>query len=137
MSAFGSTEFEYLWLSIVLGLVQLVLATLFSVGARGLPWGLGARDETPPPVGTMGGRADRAFRNFLETFPFFLAAVLIANALGKTNSMTALGAEIYFWARLAYVPAYIFAIPVVRTLLWAAALVGIVMVLIHGVWPPA
>jgi uncharacterized MAPEG superfamily protein len=137
MGTFSSTDIEFLWLSIVLGLGQLLLATLFSVGTRGLPWGVGPRDEAAPPLGHFGGRAERAYKNFLETFPFFLGAVAIATTMGKTNAMTALGCELYFWARLAYLPAYLFAIPFVRTLLWGTAGVGIALVLIYGVWPAA
>ncbi|HEY4944421.1 MAG TPA: MAPEG family protein [Rhizomicrobium sp.] len=133
-AAFGSVEMEMLWLSIVLGIVQLLLATLFSVGARGLPWGVGARDSAAPPLGTFGGRIERAFRNFLETFVFFAAAVLIANALGKHTATSALGAQIFFWSRVAYVPAYAFGIPFVRTLIWVASLAGIGMVM-RGIWP--
>ena len=132
--AFGSVEMEMLWLSVVLGIVQLLLATLFSVGARGLPWGVGARDNPAPPMGTMGARVERAFKNFLETFVFFAAAVLIANALGKHTALSALGAQIFFWSRVAYVPVYAFGIPFVRTLIWTASLVGIGMVM-RGIWP--
>jgi uncharacterized MAPEG superfamily protein len=133
-AAFGSVEMEMLWLSIVLGLAQLLLATLFSVGRRGLPWGVGPRDMAPAPLGKPGARAERAFRNFIESFPFFLGAVLMAQALDKHTATSALGAQLYFWARVAYVPAYIFGIPVLRTLLWTASFVGILMVL-RGVWP--
>ncbi len=94
-ATFGSIEMQMLWLSIVLGLVQLVLATLFSVGKRGLPWGVGPRDEPAPPMGKFGGRIERAFKNFLETFVFFLGAVLIAQALNKHTASSALGAQIY------------------------------------------
>lgn len=135
MGTFSSVEIQMLWLSIVLGLAQLLLATLFSVGTRGLPWGLGMRDEAAAPLNKMGGRAERAFKNFLETFVFFLGAVVVASSMGKLNAWTALGAQIYFWSRLAYAPAYILGIPVVRTLLWGASLAGIVLILIYGVWP--
>jgi uncharacterized MAPEG superfamily protein len=37
---------------------------------------------------------------------------------------------LYFWARVAYVPAYAIGVPFVRTLVWAVALAGIVMVLL-------
>jgi uncharacterized MAPEG superfamily protein len=131
---FGSTEIEMLWLSIVLGLAQLILATLFSVTGRGLPWGVSTRDAPAPPLGTMGGRVERAFKNFIETFVFFAGAVLVANALGKHTAMSAIGAQIYFWSRVAYVPVYAFGIPFVRTLLWTASLIGIGMVM-RGVWP--
>jgi uncharacterized MAPEG superfamily protein len=131
---FGSVEMQMLWLSIVLGLVQLVLAVLFSLSARGLPWGAGARDEPAPPMGKTGARIERAFKNLLETFVFFAAAVLMANALGKHTAMSALGAQIYFWSRVAYLPAYAFGIPFLRTALWIASLAGIGMVM-RGVFP--
>ena len=126
---FGSVEMQMLWLSIVLGIVQLVLAVLFSLAGRGLPWGAGARDEAAPPLGKVGGRTERAFKNFLETFVFFAAAVLLANAMGKHTAGSALGAQIYFWSRLLYVPVYALGIPFVRTAIWLASIVGIGMIL--------
>lgn len=131
---FNTIEMRMLWLSIALGLVQLLLAVLFSLSARGLPWGAGARDEPAPPLGKVGGRIERAFKNFLETFVFFAAAVLMANAMGRNTPMSALGAEIYFWSRLAYLPVYAAGIPFVRTLLWIVSLIGIGMVM-RGIFP--
>ena len=71
-------------------------------------------------------------RNFLETFPIFAVAVLIAAALNRHTAMTVLGAQLYFWARVAFVPVYALGVPVVRTLVWAVSLVGIVLVLQVG-----
>ncbi|MEO9078298.1 MAG: MAPEG family protein, partial [Rhodanobacter sp.] len=68
--------------------------------------------------------------NFLETFPLFAVAVLLALALQRHDNMTVLGAQLYFWARLAYVPLYAAGIPYLRTLVWAASIAGIVLVLI-------
>jgi uncharacterized MAPEG superfamily protein len=133
-SSLGSTEMQILFCAIGLGLIQLLLAILFSVGSRGLIWAMGARDEGWPALGKIGGRIERAYKNFVETFPFFAAAVLLAYALGKHTPNSALGAEIYIWARLLYVPAYVFAIPLTRTLIWTASLVGILMVM-SAVWP--
>jgi uncharacterized MAPEG superfamily protein len=127
---FGSVEMQMLWLSIVLGLVQLVLAVLPSLAARGLPWAAGPRDEPGAALGKIGGRLERAFRNFLETFVFFAAAVLMAQALGRHGGNIGLGAQVYFWSRLAYVPAYAAGIPFLRTLLWGVSVVGIVLVLV-------
>ena len=129
MGGIGSVAMQMLWLSIVLGLVQLVMAVLPSVTARGLPWAAGPRDEPGAPIGKIGGRLERAFRNFLETFVFFVAAVLMAEVLGRHAASIGLGAQIFFWTRLAYVPAYAAGIPFLRTLLWAGSIVGIVMVL--------
>jgi uncharacterized MAPEG superfamily protein len=135
MTAFGdSVEMQTLFCAILLGIVQLLLATLASVAGRGLPWGVGPRDEGWPPIGKFGARLDRAYKNFLETFVFFAAAVLLAHALGKSTHNSALGAEIYLWARVLYVPAYAFGIPYLRTVIWVASLVGIMMV-VRAIWP--
>ena len=135
MSAFGSSvELQVLFCAILLGIVQLLLATLASVGGRGLPWGVGPRDEGWPAIGKYGARLERAYKNFLETFPFFLGAVLLAHALGKSTPSSVLGAQIYIWARVLYVPAYVIAIPFTRTLIWTASLIGILMVL-RAIWP--
>ncbi len=135
MTAFGdSIDMQTLFCAILLGIVQLLLATLVSVVGRGLPWGVGPRDEGWPPIGKFGARLDRAYRNFLETFVFFAAAVLLAHALGKSTHNSALGAEIYLWARVLYVPAYAFGIPYLRTIIWVASLIGIMMVM-RAIWP--
>lgn len=130
----SSVELQILFCAILLGLVQLLLAVLASVGARGMPWALGPRDDAGAPLGKIGGRLDRAYKNFLESFAFFAAAVLLAHALGKSTPHSALGAQIYIWARALYVPAYVLGIPFLRTLIWTAGLVGILMVL-SAIWP--
>src|SRR5436189_2661064 len=107
----GSVELQTLFCAVLLGIVQLLLAVLASIGGRGMAWATGARDEGWPALGKFGGRLERAYKNFLETFPFFLGAVLLAHALGKSTHTSVLGAEIYLWARVLYVPAYVIAIP--------------------------
>jgi uncharacterized MAPEG superfamily protein len=130
MPAIASVEMQMLFWSIVLGIVQLLLAVLASVAGRGMPWALGPRDDAWPALGKTGARLERAYRNFLETFPFFAAAVLLAHALGISTPMSVLGAQLYFWARVVYVPVYVIGIPFLRTLVWTAGLVGIVLVLL-------
>jgi uncharacterized MAPEG superfamily protein len=134
MDVSNSVELQMLFCAIALGIVQLFIALLAKVGSRGMPWAVGPRDEAGTPLGKFGGRLERAYRNFLETFAFFAAGVLLAHALDKTTPNSVLGAQIYVWARLLYIPAYVFAIPFLRTLIWAAGLVGIVMVM-SAIWP--
>ena len=124
-----SIELTMLAWAIVLGLVHITIAAVFSVGQRGLGWAAGARDGTPPPVSTLAARMARASANFLETFAFFAAAVLAVMIAGKSNETTVLGAQIYFWARVAYIPAYGIGIPYLRSVVWTASLVGLIMVL--------
>jgi len=122
-------ELRMLAWSVVLGLVQTGIATLGLLSQRGPGWAAGARDTTPPALAGMAGRLDRARANFLETFPFFVAVALATIALQRHDATTALGAQLYFWARLAYVPIYAAGIPYLRTLVWAASIVGIVILL--------
>ncbi|HWF64953.1 MAG TPA: MAPEG family protein [Rhizomicrobium sp.] len=119
-----------LW-SVVLGLVQLVIASMATNRDVGLPYNLSSRDAPPAaPVGTMAGRLVRAFNNFRETFGFFAVAVLLVLMLNRHDQNSALGAQLYFWARLIYVPVYALGIQVVRTIVWAVSIIGLVMVLL-------
>jgi uncharacterized MAPEG superfamily protein len=126
----GSTEIQMLCWSIALGLLQIVITASMSTKDRGLPYNISPRDAASPPIGHVTGRLERALKNFLESFPLFAAAVLIVAALNKENATSALGAQLYFWARLAYVPVYASGIPVVRTLVWTVSIIGLVMVLL-------
>lgn len=122
-------EIQWLAWSILLGVVQLFIAAALMTQQRGMKWNASARDDDPPPLTGVAGRADRALRNFLETFPFFAAAALAVVATGTGDSVTALGAQLYFWARVAYVPLYLAGIPYLRSLVWAVSLLGMLMVL--------
>jgi uncharacterized MAPEG superfamily protein len=123
-----STELHMLIWASALGLVQLIISALPTVIQLGLPYALGARDEQKRLAG-VGARISRAFSNFVETFAFFIAAVVLVQMLDKHTAMTALGAQLYFWARLIYVPLYAIGTPVLRTLCWTVSIVGIVMML--------
>jgi uncharacterized MAPEG superfamily protein len=119
-----------LW-SVVLGLEQLVIASMAMNRDVGLPYNLSSRDVPPAaPVSTMAGRLVRAFSNFRETFGFFAVAVLLVLMLNRHDQTSALGAQLYFWARLIYVPVYALGIQVVRTVVWAVSIIGLVMVLL-------
>jgi uncharacterized MAPEG superfamily protein len=124
-----SMELKMLAWAVVLGLVQIALAATLTTGQRGFAWGVGARDATPEPLTPLASRLNRASANFLETFPLFAAAVLAVVAAGAAGERTALGAQLYFWARVAYLPAYAAGIPYVRTLAWTVSIVGLVLVL--------
>ena len=123
-------EIQMLVWAAAFGLLQLLLAATLMTAQRGLKWNTSARDGEPAPLRGVAARVDRAFKNFLETFPFFAAAVLAAVAAGRTNEDTALGAQLYFWARVAYLPIYAAGIPYLRTAVWAVSLVGVAKVLL-------
>lgn len=122
-------ELQILAWAVAFGLLHLLAAATLGTRQRGLKWNAGARDGDVAPLVGVAARVDRAFRNFMETFPFFAAAVLAVAATGRTGDETALGAQLYFWARVAYVPIYAAGIPYLRTAVWAVALWGILRIL--------
>lgn len=122
-------ELKMLAWSVVLGLAHVLLGAALTTHQRGLRWNVGARDAVLPPVTGVAARVDRALRNFLETFPFFAAAVLAVVVLEQGGASTALGAQCYFWARLAYVPLYAAGVPYLRTVVWGVSLWGLLQLL--------
>ncbi len=123
-------ELKMLALSIVLGLVQIVLASHAASLQRGYVWTASSRDEAVPNLTGVAGRLERALHNFVETFPLFAAAVLTAHVAGAQSWMTEWGAQLYFWARIAYVACYAAGVFLVRSLVWNVAALGIVLVLV-------
>ncbi len=123
-------ELQMLVWSVVLGLVVIGIAATLGTQQRGLGWNVGARDGIPAPLTGIAARMDRASRNFLETFPFFAVVVLVVIITQHTNASTGLGAQLYFWARVAYVPIYAAGIPYLRTVAWAVSIVGLVKILL-------
>ncbi len=124
-----SVEFTMLGLAVVLGLLQLLIAARTGNSQRGLAWNVGARDNDPPPLGAVAGRLDRAFRNFMETFPFFAVAVFAAHATDRFGVMTLLGTQLYLVARVVYVPLYAAGVPVMHTVVWLLSIVGLILTL--------
>ncbi len=84
--------------------------------------GLGNRDNLKEAT-PMGGRAERAAKNSIEAAVFFVPLALIANAAGL-DAEVMLGAQVAFWARIAYVPIYIAGIKYLRSLVWIGGAVG-------------
>ena len=84
--------------------------------------GLGNRDNLKEAT-PMGGRAERAAKNSIEAAVFFVPLALIANAAGL-DAEVMLGAQVAFWARIAYVPIYIAGIKYLRSLVWIIGVIG-------------
>jgi uncharacterized MAPEG superfamily protein len=111
----------------VLTLVQAIVAVHGALMQVGLPALAGNREGLPEIVGWP-GRARRAHLNMIENLVLFSALVLIAAVAGKANATTAMGAMIFFWARLAYALIYLIGIPWLRTLAWLVGVIGMAMI---------
>lgn len=120
-------ELKMLLFTVALFFVQLVAQVVAELIQHGLGYAVSARDDWKNPTG-VAGRIERAYFNLLETMPAFAALVLIVLYTGNANETTALGAQVYFWGRVLYVPAYIAGIPFLRTIIWTISMVGLVMI---------
>jgi uncharacterized MAPEG superfamily protein len=120
-------DLQMLVWSAALALVQMVVAAIGAQGQVGLPALAGNREDLPPLTG-WAGRARRAHFNMLESLVVFAIVVLVAQAAGKSDAMTALGAMMFFWARLAYALLYVAGVPWLRTAAWAVSLAGMILI---------
>jgi uncharacterized MAPEG superfamily protein len=125
-----SPDLKYLLYSVILTFVQVLVAALAADRQLGLKALGGNRDRLPEITG-FAGRARRAHINMIENMVLFSALVLIAAVSGKANAMTALGALIFFWGRVAHAIIYWIGIPMLRTLAWLASVVGMAMIAIQ------
>jgi uncharacterized MAPEG superfamily protein len=122
-----SPDLTYLLYSVILCFVQVVIAASGANFQVGLPSLAGNREGLAEMKG-WAGRARRAHLNMVENLVLFAALVLIAAVANKANATTAMGAMIFFWARVAYAVIYLIGIPWLRTLVWAVSVVGMALI---------
>ena len=65
-------------------------------------------------------RLMRAHANAIENLVIFALLVLVIEKTGMSTSSTTTACAVYFFARLVHVIAYVLAVPVIRTLAFAA-----------------
>ncbi len=114
----------------VINWALLLVASLIKVRIwtpTGLMAALGNR-QTESAGTAFAARTDRAARNMLENMVLFTALALVASVGGVNDPHVELGARIFFWARLVYIPVYMIGIPVARTGVWAISVVGMGMI---------
>jgi uncharacterized MAPEG superfamily protein len=125
-----TTELYLLLWSAALTLVLAFVAVLGAMGQVGLPKLAGNREDMPEITG-WAGRAIRAHRNMLENLILFAILVLTAKAVGVSNATTVLGAQLFFWGRVAHAVIYLIGIPWLRTLAWAVSVIGLVLIFVQ------
>jgi len=120
-------EFIMLAFTLILAIVQIGWAGAARTAELGAKWNAGPRDGENPPPGKLAGRLIRAQANLFETLPLFAAAVIMAHVAGKDGvvslngagiHLTEIGACLYFFGRLVYLPLYAPDLPYTRALVW-------------------
>ena len=95
---------------------------------EGMKVGLSNRDHLPEAT-ALGGRAERAAANTRENFILFATLALTAQLAGLGEQAT-VGAAVFFWARVVYLPVYLLGITYVRSAIWGVGIAGLGMMLL-------
>lgn len=110
-------ELKVLGFAALLQFVQFALMAVPVNIQLGTKYTAGNRDEEKKPSG-VAGRLKRAMENHFEGLILFTIAVVVV-VLGDASSPTTEAcAWAYLIARIAYVPAYVSGVHLVRSLIW-------------------
>ncbi|MFI4973328.1 MAG: MAPEG family protein [Caulobacterales bacterium] len=124
-----SVELTMLVYSAALLLVLVLIQATVGVQAQGLMPMAGSRDDLPPPK-PFQARTKRLVDNHREGLTIFAPLVIVAALAHVASNWTVLGAELFFYSRVAHAVLYLAGVPMVRPLAWAVGLVGTLMVLL-------
>jgi uncharacterized MAPEG superfamily protein len=124
----------------IFGAVALYLLTIVPIKWIGFRSYDNAKPRDPAFYGDpLRARALAAHQNGIETFPFFAAAVLLAEFRGAPQNLINELAVLFLIVRIAYVLTYIGDRPRLRSILWNIGFtinMGIFFLpLIRGYWP--
>jgi uncharacterized MAPEG superfamily protein len=125
-----SLELTLLIWSAALTFIQMLIAVMGATHEFGLPELAGNREGLPPATG-WAGRAQRAHHNMLESLVLFAVLILVTEVSNQNSAMTGLGAQLFFWARVAYAIVYIVGLPWVRTAVWGVSVAGLLLIFLH------
>jgi len=81
-----------------------------------------------PERNTYAARTKRLVDNYRENLWFFVPLILIAAVSGISNQWTVLGAQIFFFSRLAHALWYIAGWPLLRPLFWLAGVIACALI---------
>lgn len=124
-----TVELTMLAYSVALLIVLVLIQANAGIMSKGLVPLANNRDGLTPPEG-FHARCLRVVGNHREGLTMFAPVVLAAGLAGIHNSWTVLGAQLFFWSRLAHAVIYLTGLPMIRPLAWTIGLVGTVMVLL-------
>ena len=122
-----TTDLTMLLMTAGLHWVLIMAGAMPRLAANGLRWGLGNREDGSEGHAPWVERAHRASVNLQENLILFAIVVLVVHVTGRANDESALGAQVFFWARVGHAVVYLAGIPVLRTVAWLVSLAGLLM----------
>jgi uncharacterized MAPEG superfamily protein len=129
-----AVELKYLLSAVGLYLVMILMQGLGGVLSKkaSMKELLGPRDDMPTTgLSPFHARTKRAQANMTEGMMMFIPLVFAALYLKDLTTLTATGAAMFFYGRLAFAPLYYFGVPVVRTLAWAVSIIGLILIFVE------
>ncbi len=120
-------ELKLLVWTVALAFAQMLFAVVGAMLEVGIDE-LASNREYMPKLTGWAERARKGHLNILENLALFAPLVLVAQIAGRTNETTALGAEIFFFARLLYVFVFAAGVPYLRTLVWIVSVIGLILI---------
>lgn len=123
-----TTELALLLWSLPLYGLYLGAQSLIYRWEHGLMYAQTARDDESPP-GAILARADRALRNFQETWPAFIVLALVAHLAAPGEPLVFWGAVVWLAGRVLYLPLYLTGVFGLRSLVWLVATTGLFLML--------
>ena len=121
-------ELTMLVYSVVLLVIVIAIQATAGILAQGLPAMAGSRDNLGEPS-QFQSRSKRVAENHKEGLLLFAPLVLVASAAGISTELTVLGAQLFFYSRIAHAVIYLAGWPWIRPLAWFVGLVGTLMIL--------
>lgn len=122
-----SVELSMLAWSVALLFVLVLIQATAGVLAQGLLTMANARDNLAEPS-VFQARTKRVVDNHREGLILFAPLVLIAYQLDISTATTVLGAQLFFYSRVAHAVVYLLGLPLIRPVVWAVGIAGIAMI---------
>ncbi|MEP7240620.1 MAG: MAPEG family protein [Devosia sp.] len=119
-----TTELRLLLASLVVYALYLGAQSLLYRWQHGIMYAQTARDDEAP-AGPLLGRAERALKNYLETWPAFIILAFVAHLADPGDPVVFWGAVVWLAGRVLYLPLYLMGVFAVRSLVWVAAASGL------------
>lgn len=120
-------ELTMLVCSVALLLLLIAVQAFAGVRAQGLEVMAGSRDNLPEPT-PFQARTKRIVDNHREGLALFTPLILVAAVANISTPWTVIGAQLFFYARVAHAALYLAGVPWVRPLAWGAGMAGTVLV---------
>lgn len=119
-------------LSVLLLVAHIGAQSVPALLQRGVAWNAGARDDaSSQKPSVLEGRAERALRNYLESFAAFGILALTLALLERADGLALTAAWTWIAARIVYLPLYLAGVPYIRSLAWFVSALALLVMTIR------